>query len=77
MAGNAKLARLFRNGRNRAVRIPREFDFAGDAVFIARRGDELVLSARPLDWAALAESKELATENFLRRVAANRAWGGL
>jgi antitoxin VapB len=73
----ARKAKLFRNGRNRAVRIPREFDFAADAVFIARRGEELILSARPLDWSALMHSKEVATENFLRKPSSNRAWGGL
>jgi antitoxin VapB len=29
-------ARLFRNGRSQAVRIPKEFEFEGDEVLIAR-----------------------------------------
>lgn len=36
--------RIFRNGRNRAVRIPKEFDVFGDSVVMRLDGDELVLA---------------------------------
>lgn len=36
-------ARLFRNGRNQALRIPREMELAGDEVIIRREGDRLVV----------------------------------
>jgi antitoxin VapB len=36
-------ARIFRNGRNQAVRIPKEFEFASREVFIRQDGDQLVL----------------------------------
>ena len=36
-------ARLFRNGRNQAVRIPREFEMAADEVIIYREDDRLVV----------------------------------
>lgn len=36
-------ARLFRNGRNQAVRIPREFELAADEVMIYREDDRLVV----------------------------------
>ena len=35
--------RLFRNGRNQAVRIPREFELNADEVLIRREGDRLVV----------------------------------
>jgi antitoxin VapB len=35
--------RLFRNGRNQAVRIPREFEFEGDEAILRQEGDRLVL----------------------------------
>ncbi len=35
--------RLFRNGRNQAVRIPREFEFEGDEALLRKEGDRLVL----------------------------------
>ena len=40
-----KKAKLFANGRSQAVRLPKEFRFAGAEVFIERRGDEVVLRA--------------------------------
>ena len=36
-------ARLFRNGRNQAVRIPREFELAVDEVVIYREDHRLVI----------------------------------
>ncbi len=34
---------MFKNGRSRAVRIPREFDFGGDEVEFVREGDVVML----------------------------------
>ena len=39
----ARHARLFRNGRNQALRIPREFELAADEVIIYREDDRLVV----------------------------------
>jgi antitoxin VapB len=35
--------RLFRNGRNQALRIPREFELEGDEAIIRREGDRLIV----------------------------------
>lgn len=37
-------ASLFRNGRNQAVRIPREFEMEGTEVLIRKEGDRLILT---------------------------------
>ena len=37
-------ASLFRNGRNQAVRIPREFEIEGTEVLIRKEGDCLILT---------------------------------
>lgn len=37
-------ASLFRNGRNQAVRIPREFEMEGSEVLIRQEGDSLILT---------------------------------
>ena len=73
MPETVRSARLFRNGRNQAVRIPRELEFANKAVFVSRRGDEVILSARPRDWSELLESKAVASSEFLRGVSWGRA----
>jgi antitoxin VapB len=36
-------ARLFRNGRNQALRIPREFELPGDEAVIRKEGDRLIV----------------------------------
>lgn len=41
-----KKASLFMNGRSQAVRLPKEFRFAGTHVFIRRSGDSVILSSR-------------------------------
>lgn len=35
--------RLFRNGRNQAVRIPRDLELPGDEATIRREGDRLII----------------------------------
>lgn len=42
-----RTARLFTNGRNQAVRIPREFEFDADEVVMNRDGERLILEPVP------------------------------
>jgi antitoxin VapB len=35
--------KVFKNGRNRAVRIPREFEFPGDQAIMRKEGDRLII----------------------------------
>jgi antitoxin VapB len=44
--------RLFRNGRNQAVRIPREFEMPGEEAVIYREGRRLVIE--PIERPSLA-----------------------
>ena len=39
--------RLFRNGRNQAVRIPRSFELPGNEAILRKEGDRLVLEPLP------------------------------
>jgi antitoxin VapB len=41
----ARAVRLFRNGRNQAVRIPREFELPGQDALMSKEGDALVIRA--------------------------------
>jgi antitoxin VapB len=38
-----RLVRLFRNGRNQAVRIPREFELPGDDALMRKDDDRLII----------------------------------
>ena len=41
-----KTAKLFKNGESQAVRLPKEFRFAGEEVFIKRVGSAVVLFSK-------------------------------
>lgn len=47
-----KTAKLFKNGRSQAVRLPAEFRFEGKEVFIRKdeKTGDVVLSRRPESW---------------------------
>lgn len=49
------VAKLFRNGRSQAVRLPQEFRFEGDRVRVRRLGDGVLLQpviSDPTEWFA-------------------------
>ena len=43
MAETERHVRLFRNGRNQALRIPREFELEGDEAILRKEGDRLII----------------------------------
>lgn len=57
-----KHAKVFKNGRNRAVRIPVEFDFPGDEVTITKEGNKIIIE--PVD----------RDEEFFRWLASIEPW---
>ena len=59
-------AKLFQNGRSQAVRLPREFRFAGDAVRVRRMGRGVLMEPMVTDTSAwFAELDRLASEPFM------------
>jgi len=57
-----RTAKLFRNGRSQAVRLPAEFRFEGKEVFIRRdeKTGDVVLSSRPNSWDRFLQLREEA-----------------
>ncbi|MGO9545860.1 MAG: antitoxin [Rhodomicrobium sp.] len=39
--------KLFKNGRNKAVRIPREFEFPGDEAIMRKEGNKIIIEPAP------------------------------
>ncbi len=39
--------KLFKNGRNKAVRIPREIEFPGDDAIMRKEGDKIIIEPAP------------------------------
>lgn len=64
----ARTARVFVTNRSQAVRLPKDFQFATDEVFIRKEGDEVILSPRPRDWATYFETAPAASDGFMAGV---------
>lgn len=63
-----RTARVFMTNRSQAVRLPKEFQFTTDEVFIRREGDDVILSPRPRDWSAYLRSAPTASDAFMTDV---------
>lgn len=58
--GVERHVKVFRNGRNKAVRFPREFEPPGDEVIMRKEGDKIVIEPKQkksslLEWLAMLE----------------------
>ena len=58
-------AKLFKNGRSQAVRLPKEFRFEGDEVYIKKLGDVVILSPKENPWGPMLESLDEFSYDFL------------
>jgi antitoxin VapB len=58
-------AKLFMNGRSQAVRLPKEFRFDGDEVYIQKVGDAVILIPYHAPWKTLVDSLQLFSADFM------------
>jgi antitoxin VapB len=68
MPTQPRKAKLFMNNRSQAVRLPKDFQFKTDEVFIRKEGEDLVLSPRPSDWSAYLADAPVASASFMENV---------
>ena len=59
-------AKVFPNGRSQAVRLPKEFQFATDEVYVNKVCGVVVLFPRDKGWDVLAESLDQFTGDFMK-----------
>ncbi len=60
-----KTARIFFNGQSQAVRLPKEFRFDGEEVFIKKVGDATVLFPTNNPWGSLIKSLKHFSSDFM------------
>lgn len=60
-----KTAKLFQNGQSQAVRLPKEFRFKGDEVYIKKMGNAVVLIPIKNSWQSLFESLHKFSDDFM------------
>lgn len=58
-------AKLFRNGRSQAVRLPKDYAFSGDAVRIAKIDGIVLLFPLESEWHVFERSLEKFTDDFM------------
>ncbi len=63
-----RTAKIFLNNRSQAVRLPKEFQFNTQEVFIRKEGSDVILSPRPTDWSSYLAEGPVASENFMEGV---------
>jgi len=60
-----RYVKLFRNGRNQAVRIPREFELPGDDAIMRKEGNKVIIeAAAPRSLLALLATLEPLGDEF-------------
>lgn len=62
----AQIAKIFMNGRSQAVRLPKEYCFDSDEVYITRQGENIILSVKEPTWDAFIDSKSTFNDDFLQ-----------
>ena len=58
-------AKIFKNGRSQAVRLPKECRLDGEEVFVKRYSDMVLLIPKKSRWAPLVNSLDEFTEDFI------------
>ena len=58
-------AKLFQNGRSQAVRLPKEFQFSGDDVYIQKHGDAVILIPHEKAWQVFLEGLNSFSDDFM------------
>jgi antitoxin VapB len=58
-------AKTFLNGSSQAVRLPKEYRFSSDEIFISREGDNVILSEKIMSWDDFFNEKSVFDDDFL------------
>ena len=59
-------ARLFVNGRSQAVRLPKEYNFKGDNVYIQKVGEAVILVPSDKNWETFLHGLNSFSDDYMR-----------
>ncbi len=60
-----KIAKIFMNGRSQAVRLPKEYRFDTDEVYITKQGQNIIISPKKVTWDEFFNTKPAFDDDFL------------
>lgn len=58
-------AKIFMNGRSQAVRLPKEFRFDADEVYITKQGSKVIITEKKPTWDEFFDSQSVFNDEFL------------
>lgn len=58
-------AKIFENGRSQAVRLPKEYRFSEDEVFVNKIGEIVMLIPKSLKWNGLLNGMNMFSDDFM------------
>ncbi len=59
------IAKIFMNGRSQAIRLPKEFRFECDEVYVRKIGADVVISSKKPTWDEFFNQKSVFGDDFL------------
>jgi len=60
-----QMAKLFLNGRSQAVRLPKNYQFTGESVYIKRIGEAVMLFPVDKEWEIFLHGLDNFSEDFM------------
>lgn len=62
----SKTASIFKNGKNQAVRLPKEFEFKDvSEVIISKEGNSIILTPKRKSWSSFLDT-QMVDDDFLK-----------
>ena len=58
-------AKIFKNGKSQAIRLPKEYRFQGSKVYVKQVGNAVVLIPEHDSWQTLIESLAQCSDDFM------------
>jgi antitoxin VapB len=63
-----RTAKVFFTNRSQAIRLPKDFQFNTNEVYISREGEKVILSPKPSSWDDYFRAGPVAPANFMDAV---------
>lgn len=60
-----RTAKIFQNGQSQAIRLPKEFRFKDDQVYIKKSGNVVILIPKSNSWDSLIDSLGKFSDDFM------------
>ncbi len=60
-----RTAKIFMNGRSQAVRLPKEYRFDTDEVYITKQGSNVIITAKKPTWDDFFDTSPAFGDDFL------------